>query len=1170
MKFTHLHCHSHYSLLDGLPKIHEIVNTVKAYNMDAIAITDHGVMYGVVEFYQKCLDANIKPIIGLETYIAPYGLKKKRPKIDDANYHLTLLAKNNEGYRHLMELTSIAHLEGFYYRPRIDKEVLAQKSRGLICLSGCLGGELCQMLLSNGDTNKAKELIHQYIKIFGEENFFLELQDHSEMKEQVYVNNALVQLGREVGVPVVLTKDCHYINPSDAEAEDVLTCIYTGKRLDDKDRLRMTDMDLHLSSSQEIADRWSSIPEALENTQRIADECNVEIELGKWNFPPIDIPDGKTAQQELKEKTYQGAKKIYGDLNSKVKDRIEYELDIITKKGYAPYFLAVADYVRYAKEKKIVTTTRGSAAGSLVSYCLGITNIDPLLYKIPFERFLNPYRPSPPDIDTDFADDRRDEVIDYIVNKYGKDRVAQITTFGTMLARGSVRDVGRVLGYKYSFCDKIAKLIPFGSQGFPMTIERAIEINPELRELYNNDSKVKRLLDLAKKIEGCARHPSVHAAGVVIAPTKLTDFVPVQKEAGGERIVTQYEMNSVEAVGLLKFDFLGIRNLSILGHVVKLVEKIKGISIDLDNIPLDDKKTFELLSKGNTTGLFQLGSSGMTRYLKELQPTTIHDIMAMVALYRPGPMESIPEYIRRKHDPSKIKYLDERLKDILDKSYGIITYQDDVLLIAIKLAGYSWEEADKFRKAIGKKIPEEMKKQKDRFFKGCRKNGMSDAKIQKLWKYIEPFAAYGFNKAHAASYGLVAYQTAYMKANFPTEYMTSVLTAESGDVEKVAEIVKECENMGIDVLPPSVNESFENFTYINENSIRFGLLAIKNIGANIVHKIIKERKKNGIYKSIEDFLSRVNSKDLNKKTLESLIKCGAMDMFGERNQLLYNLELLLEFARSLKRQEETKQSSLFGNLDDPSVHQRLRLKSVSVASKEQKLSWEKELLGLYVSEHPLQEFAKVLYKHVSPLNRIELLPTSSEVLVAGVITSVKQIITRTNEVMCFVMLEDTFGSLELLVFPSVLSENREIWQVDRIVVCNGRISDKDGEKKIIVNRAELLTRDAIKADNGERFFSSFNSNGFRNGFKTISSTSSKSANLGNKIVWINIGDNLDNSVAERLRSTFSKYPGKYLVYIVVNNNGIKKKVRTHYRIDYNNEIQLHLKEIVGEENVVVQ
>ena len=836
--FVHLHTHTHYSLLDGLSQTERMVKLAKKYEMPALAITDHGNMYGAIEFYKLCQKEGIKPIIGVEAYIAIRKLTDKDPGVDDKRYHLTLLAKNETGYRNLLKLVSISGLEGYYYKPRMDHELLRAHSDGLICLSGCFGSELSRALRI-GNVERAREVIGLYRDIFGKENYFLEVMHHPGIAGFMETRNQIVQLGREFDIPLVATQDSHYLAPDDKRAHEVMLAINTDSTMGDQNKFSMNDGDFSFIDTETGYKNFVGLEEAVENTSRIADMCNLELSLGRWVFPTLNVPDGRTPDEELEKLTKEGLKERGLEETQEVKNRIEYELKIIRDKGYAPYFLVVADLLRFATEKNIYTNIRGSVAGSIITYLIGITKVNPLEYKLPFERFLNPERPSAPDIDMDFADNRRDEVIEYAVQKYGADKTAQIGTFGTMLARGVVRDVARALGQPYALGDKISRLIPMGSQGFPMTIKRAFELEPELRKMYETDPATKEIIDVGKRLEGCVRHISVHAAGVVIAPTPLTDYTPLQLDPRGGKVITQYDMYTMDDAGLLKFDFLGIRNLAILADAVERVEKIQGIKIDIEKIPMDDGKTFKMLARGETMGLFQLNGSGMTRFLKDLRPTSIHDINAMVALYRPGPLEMIPEYIRRKHDSKLVSFLDPRMKDILDQSYGVITYQDDVLLIAIKLAGYSWLEADKLRKAMGKKIPAEMVAQKEKLLEGLVEHGMTSKKTEELWHLIEPFAAYGFNKAHAASYGRVAYQTAYMKANFPAEYMTAVLTAESGDVEEVAKIIEECKRMAFEILPPDINESYSDFTVVKGTSkIRFGSRSIKNFGEEIGRGII--------------------------------------------------------------------------------------------------------------------------------------------------------------------------------------------------------------------------------------------------------------------------------------------------------------------------------------------
>lgn len=1056
MKFVHLHTHSHYSLLDGLSKLDDLVARAQEFEMPALAITDHGALYGAIEFYKLAKGKGIKPIIGIETYVAARTRFDKESGLDSKRYHLTLLAKNIVGYRNLIKLSSLAALEGYYYKPRVDKEILRKYSEGIICLSGCFASELSHAVRAH-DMDKAIAVAEEYRDIFGKENYFLEVMAHQNVEGLMEARAKIIEIGRKLNIPLVATQDSHYVRPEDARAQETLLAIQTNTDLTDENRLSMKTDDFSFIDTATALERFKDIPEAVANTERIAEMCTIELELGKWVFPDIKISEGSTYDDELRKLTYNGLMPRALDPTKEVTDRIEYELDIIKKKGYAPYFLVVADLMRFAREKGILTTVRGSVAGSITTYLSGITNVNPLAFKLPFERFLNPERPSAPDMDMDFADNRRDEVIQYAREKYGEDRVAQIGTFGTMMAKGAVRDVARALGHPYAKGDRISALIPLGAQGFPMTIDRAMELVPDLTSLYKTDAETKEIIDLARRLEGCVRHVSVHAAGVVIGPKELTEFVPLQLDPRGGKVITQYDMHAVEDAGLLKFDFLGIRNLAILGDAVRLTKERHGIDIDIENVPLDDAKTFSLLAHGNTIGLFQLNGSGMTRYLKELKPSRIEDINAMVALYRPGPMESIPKYIERKHNPSLVQYLDPRLKDILTSSFGVIAYQDDVLLIAIHLAGYSWLEADKLRKAMGKKIPEVMKAEEEKLKKGFVAKGMTPAKADELWKLIEPFAAYGFNKAHAASYGKVAYQTAYMKANYPVEYMNAVLTAESGDIETISEIITECKRMGIAVLPPDVNQSFAQFTIVDDTTIRFGLLTVKNMGDNIVNAIIAARTEHGTFTSLEDFLTNVQHKDLNKKSLESLVKCGALDGFGERAQLLHNTEKLIAFSKDSGASRNTNQITLFDMGPDIIAPLKLHLEEAPPISRNQKLSWEKELLGLYVSDHPLSgiaEHMKAGFTKISEVPNKKIV--DGMIKIGGLISQVKKVVTKTGSSMAFVSIEDLSGSVEALVFPKLFERNPEFWASEKIITMKGRVSHRDNEVKFICESAEDL------------------------------------------------------------------------------------------------------------------
>jgi len=1055
MKFTHLHVHSHYSLLDGLSKIDDLLDCAKELKMDSVAITDHGVMYGAVEFFQKAKAKGIKPIIGCEFYMAFERMQQKRANIDNKKYHLILLAKNFEGYRNLIQLVTKAHLEGFYYKPRIDEELLAQHSEGLICLSACLAGKIPRLIVARKYEEAEKQAL-KYQEIFGKENFYLEIQHHPNLPEQKTANEGVIAISKKYGIPLVATNDCHYLRKDDSEAQDILMLINTDSNPSDPERLTMKADDFSFRSQEEMIDLFKDCPEAIGNTQKIAEACNLELELGKTRLPHYEVPGGKSADEYLKELCYQGLKKRFGpNPEGQLIERLEYELSVIQKTGFASYFLIVQDFVNWAKGQRIVVGPgRGSAAGSLVAYVVNITNVDPIKNNLLFERFLNPERISMPDIDLDFTDRRRDEVIKYVADKYGNDHVAQIITFGTMAAKASIRDVGRALGYQYSYCDKVAKMIPMG-----MSLEETLDKVTEFKELYIADEQAQKLINLALKLEGVARHASTHACGIVIAAKPLSELMPTQHPTqDDDSIVTQYEMHGVEALGLLKMDFLGLKNLTIIEDTLARIYVLHdGLKIDVDNLPSDDGKTYKLLQKAQTTSVFQLESEGMKKYLKELRPTTFEDITAMVAIYRPGPMQFIPQYIARKNKREPIEYLHPKLKPILEETQGICIYQEQLMRIARDISGFTLGEADVLRKAVGKKIAELLKQQEVKFIEGAAKNGVDKKIAIKLWQWIQPFAQYGFNKSHAAAYATIAYQTAYLKAHYPVEFMASVLTSEKQDVERTAFLIDECKQMGIEVLPPDINESLKNFTVVESGKkIRFGLKAIKNVGENVIDVITEERKSNGKFGNITDFLQRVRSKDVNKKSMEALIKSGAFDAFEERNKLLINLERLLEWSRESQKNKSAGQKGLFDLKGKSHELNNISLESAVPASNLERLNWEKELLGLYVTSHPLQDYKKVM-SNLKPLRELKDCYMKQRVRVGGIVSSVKKIVTKKGQPMLFVKLEDLSEKAEIVVFPSTLERHPTIFEENKIILISGTVDHRDNSPKVIADSAEEVT-----------------------------------------------------------------------------------------------------------------
>ena len=1137
--FVHLHVHTHYSLLDGLSKIDEVIGKAVELKMPAIAITDHGVMYGAAEFYQKCQKAGIKPIIGCEVYVAPRTMLDKTPKIDTRPYHMVLLAKDEIGYKNLIMLTTEAHLKGYYYKPRVDKDLLKKHGEGLIALSACLHGEIPRLILNN-KYDEAKKACAFYQSIFGMDGFYLELQDHPELPDQVKANAGIKKLAKELNIPLIATNDSHYLNYDDNEAHEVLLAVQTGKDLDDKERLSMTKVDLSFKSQEEMYEAFKDTPEVFENSLKIAERCNLNIEFGKIILPRFPLPEGKSSIDELTNLCHQGMNERYPDVSDKIKERMKYELSVIEKMGFADYFLIVSDFVNWAKKNGVIVGPgRGSAAGSIVAYCLKITDLNPLEYDLMFERFLNPDRISMPDIDMDFADDRRSKVIDYVREKYGADHVAQIITFGVMKAKMSIRDTGRALGMAYQDCDRIAKLIPMG-----MTINEALSESKDLKAAYDKEPETKRLIDMSKKLEGVVRHASTHAAGIVISRNPLTDYLPLQKSTRGEEeIITQYDMYNVEGLGLLKMDFLGLANLTIIKNALRIIRKTKEDIVDMGKIPLDDKKTYKLLSDAKTTGIFQFESDGMKRYLKELKPTKIEDVIAMVALYRPGPIEFIPDFIARKHGKKKISYIHDSVKNILEPTYGIMVYQEQMMKMSQVLAGFTGAEADTLRKGVAKKIKKILDKLEPQFIDGSEKiKYISRERAKSLWNEWLAWAKYGFNKSHAACYALIAYQTAYLKAHYPSEFMAALLTSDFQNLDRVAIEIDECEKMGLEVLPPNVNNSFVEFGVDQDTgNITFALSAIKNVGLGVAEKIVNERRENGEFKSFEDFLVRLGSEVINKKSLDSLARSGAFDGLAERNLILVNMDLILKFSSNLQKNKANGQMGLFGEATDKSITS-LKLIASAPADKKMRLAWEKELLGIYISEHPLDDYKDIIYRSAKPINTLDSSSEGKRVKVAGIISSIQKIITKNKQPMLFARLEDTTSSVEILVFPKMLEKNSLIWQVDNIVEIEGKMNTKDGMPKIladkIVNLAKQISNQENNPGEGEKLFLSLN-------------------------------QNTSKEILQKIKNIVEEFPGKSeMVLKIPDENGIKE-IKVKSKVQIGEGILDKLEGIFDKENIKV-
>lgn len=1181
--FVHLHNHTHYSLLDGLQKVPDMLDWVHELGQTAVAITDHGTLSGAIEFYKECKKRDIKPIIGMEAYVAPRKHTDKSTREDRSPYHLTLLAKNETGYHNLMRLSTIANLEGFYYKPRIDRELIELYHEGIIALTGCIGGEVGSHILAE-NYDEAKKTAEWYKTIFGAENYYLEMQPHIGWEPQDKVNAGLRKLSKELGLGLVVTGDAHYSKESQHYAHDILLCVQTGSTIEDPNRFKL-DQDLSIHDGASIAQRFPDDPEAIANTVKIAEMCELEIELGKILIPKFDVPAGRSEREYLRELVYQGAMWRYGNIpkedishydeqSAKAKlpqpvvERLEYELEVIARMGYDGYFLIVADLLNWSKNNGIVCGPgRGSAAGSIVAYVTNITDLDPIKYDLLFERFLNPDRISMPDIDMDFADDRREEVIAYATEKYGQEKVAQIITFGVMAARNAVRDTGRVLAMPYGEVDAVAKLIPAPIQGRHIPLKTSIVDDPDLKREYETNPRTKRLIDIAMQLEGTIRNAGTHAAGVVIAPEPLVEYVPLTRASKGG-VSTQYIGTTMEDLGLLKFDFLGLSNLTIIKNALRIIKKVYGRSLDVGEIPIDDKATYELLARGDTTGVFQLESAGMKRYIRELKPDRFEDIIAMVALYRPGPMQWIDDFIGRKHHPERIRFDHPKMEAALKETYGIIVYQEQVMQISKDLCGFTGGQADTLRKGIGKKIPEVIAKMKKDFVEGAIKHSDADPEwVESLWGSIEDFAAYCFNKSHAACYALIAVQTAYLKAHYPAAFMAALLTSDHGNLDRVAIEVSECRKMGIPVLPPDINQSFSEFAVVKaggeqgEDVIRFGLAAIKNVGIGPVNAILAARNEGGQFGSIEDFVRRVDAREINKKAIEALMKVGAFDSIGDRATLHANLDRIVTYMSKVQKNALSGQIDIFGSMGVADEVPALPLDAPSeLVSEREFLQWEKELLGLYLSSHPLREVEAWLSEKTTPASALKPAMDGEKVVVGGVVTTVRKILTKKGDSMAFVGLETIAGETELLVFPRAYEATPELWVEDKLVVVQGKVNakDRDGklteEIKVAVDKAKVLDAAVLK-----HYISS--------GEKRVPDVDPTVTQEAQRVI-ITLKDLQDQTALLRLKSTLQSAPGETETMLELSSTG--QKIRLPFKVAVSEKLKQSLAGIVSEDAVIVE
>ncbi len=1141
--YVPLHLHTEYSLLDGAIRIKELVEQAVAFRMPAVAITDHGNLFGVVEFYRYAIKAGLKPIIGCEVYVAPGSRfdRKNTAQVEEASFHLILLAKNNKGYRNLISLVTRAYTEGFYYKPRIDMDLLEQYSGGLIGLTSCLKGEI-PYYLQRGIVDKARERALQYKHILGAENFYIEVQANG-LPEQERLNRMLVELARDLHIGIVATNDCHYMKREDARAHDILLCIQTGRIVKDKNRLCFNSDGFYFKSPEEMKDAFRDIPEAILNTRAIAERCNVEFKLGENLLPVYEIENGQTPDALLEKLAVEGMfYKLGPEPKPVYRERLRKELDIIKKMGYSSYFLIVWDFISYAKNRGIpVGPGRGSAAGSLVSYCLGITDIDPVKYNLLFERFLNPERISMPDIDVDFCKDKRSEIIGYVTEKYGKEHVAQIITFGTMAAKAAIRDVGRALDLPYNEVDRIAKLIP---DTLNITIEDALKVEPELKTLYDSNPKIKELIDIAMRLEGLSRHASTHAAGVVISPVPLTDYTPLYKNPSDGSITTQFDMKAIEKIGLLKFDFLGLKTLTVIDKTLKYI-KNNGKEISLRDIPFTDVKTYELLSSGHTTGIFQLESRGMRELLRKIAPDRFEDLIAVVALYRPGPLGSgmIEDFIKRKKGQIPVKYELPQLKEILDETYGVILYQEQVMMIANKIANFTLGQADMLRKAMGKKMPEEMEKQKEAFIRGAVANGISEKKAARLFDLMAPFAEYGFNKSHSAAYAYLAYQTAYLKAHYPVEFMAATLSTDMDNTDKIARSINECRGMGIEVLPPDINESGQEFKVIG-NSIRFGLEAVKGVGASAIESILKSRNTNGPFTSVENFFEMVDQRKVNKKVVESLIKAGAFDSLSISRAGA--MELMNRFFNGSSKNDAIRalgQQSIFGGIKEETAE------NLQEWSETELLRYEKEALGFYITGHPLTKYTTVLENiGAKKTSELEELEDRKEIIIGGILRDIKRIQTKSKaEIMAYCTLEDAEGSIEVIVFPELYRNSLPLLQKDTPLLIKGAVDKTEKGVKIVAG--EISRLDKLRTKGSEK--------------REVGSEKYRGK------VEINLRSPAHDNL-QRLNSVISNSKGEYPLYLRIFLKDAETLIATGMKISPDSELINRIEEIVGKGAVIFQ